>query len=151
MGIGIRLIIVTVIALFPVRAYAHPGKTDVRGGHKCWKGCGQWELYYGEYHLHDKDFRPIRLDQPPPAELPDVSEPIPALPTGSENLPEQSPEPAVQPLPKPVYRQPGAAPLPAEESTLLLDSFTIALLLILLVLVVVLLMIRNKLRRRRLS
>ena len=44
-------------------AIAHPGKTDYRGGHKCWKNCGEWELSSGEYHLHDKDWKPIRFDQ----------------------------------------------------------------------------------------
>jgi hypothetical protein len=44
-------------------ASAHPGKTDRRGGHKCWKNCGEWELGRGEYHLHDKDWNPVRLDQ----------------------------------------------------------------------------------------
>jgi len=39
------------------------GKTDRRGGHKCWKNCGEWELGRGEYHLHDKEGKPIRLDQ----------------------------------------------------------------------------------------
>ena len=41
------------------------GKTDYRGGHKCWKNCSEWELRYGEYHLHDKDWKPIRLDKRP--------------------------------------------------------------------------------------
>jgi len=48
--------------LLPFSASAHPGKTDYRGGHKCWKNCVQWELRRGEYHLHDKDWNPIRLD-----------------------------------------------------------------------------------------
>jgi hypothetical protein len=50
------------IFLMPFSAIAHPGKTDHRGGHKCWKNCGEWELRRGEYHLHDKDWNPIRLD-----------------------------------------------------------------------------------------
>lgn len=50
------------ICLTPYYAGAHPGKTDYRGGHKCWKNCGGWELRRGEYHLHDKDWNPIRLD-----------------------------------------------------------------------------------------
>jgi len=51
------------IFLIPLSSIAHPGKTDYRGGHKCWKNCGQWELRRGEYHLHDKDGNPIRFDQ----------------------------------------------------------------------------------------
>ena len=57
------LFIVMFVLLFPLCAYAHPGKTDYRGGHKCWKNCSEWELKYGEYHLHDKDWKPIRLDE----------------------------------------------------------------------------------------
>lgn len=51
------------IFLMPFSVSAHPGKTDYRGGHKCWKNCGEWELQRGEYHLHDKNWKPIRLDQ----------------------------------------------------------------------------------------
>jgi len=50
------------IFLISFPAFAHPGKTDYRGGHKCWKNCGEWELGRGEYHLHDKEGKPIRLD-----------------------------------------------------------------------------------------
>jgi|GEM_PF-2441313 len=58
-----NIIFLIAIILFSVSAYAHPGKTDYRGGHKCWKNCSEWKLRYGEYHLHDKDWRPIRLDK----------------------------------------------------------------------------------------
>lgn len=58
-----KAVIFFIILLFPLCAYAHPGKTDYRGGHKCWKNCSEWELRYGEYHLHDKDWKPIRLDE----------------------------------------------------------------------------------------
>ena len=51
------------IFIMPFSAIAHPGKTDHRGGHKCWKNCIEWELLRGEYHLHDKDWNPIRLDR----------------------------------------------------------------------------------------
>ena len=52
-----------IMFLLPFSAIAHPGKTDYRGGHKCWKNCGEWELRHGEYHLHDKDWNPIRFGQ----------------------------------------------------------------------------------------
>ena len=42
-------------------AYAHPGKTDRYGGHKCYKECAEWDLYYAEYHLHDKNGRPVKV------------------------------------------------------------------------------------------
>ena len=42
-------------------ATAHPGKTDRHGGHKCYKECAEWNLYYREYHTHDKDGRPVKV------------------------------------------------------------------------------------------
>lgn len=51
------------VLMISVSAVAHPGKTDRRGGHTCWKNCGEWELLRGEYHLHDEYGKPIRLDQ----------------------------------------------------------------------------------------
>jgi len=56
-----RLIIVVTLCIIPMGAFSHPGKTDLYGGHKCIKGCEEWNLYYAEYHLHDKDGKPIRL------------------------------------------------------------------------------------------
>lgn len=29
----------------------------------CLKGCAGWQLFYKEYHLHDKDGKPIRLQK----------------------------------------------------------------------------------------
>ena len=55
------ILVFTLLLLCPAIVLSHPGKTDKRGGHRCWKDCAQWQLDYGEYHLHDKDFRPIRL------------------------------------------------------------------------------------------
>ena len=51
-------LLATVIAL-PV--FAHPGKTDRYGGHKCYKECAEWDLYYAEYHLHDKDGKTVKV------------------------------------------------------------------------------------------
>lgn len=58
--------------------WPHPGKVDFKGGHKCRKNCAERGLEIGEYHLHDKDWNPIRLDknrQPlitaPPIEKPE--------------------------------------------------------------------------------
>jgi len=55
------LFLALLIFIFPVLAWSHPGKTDSLGGHKCYKGCEKWELLFGEYHLHDKDGKPIRV------------------------------------------------------------------------------------------
>ena len=51
-------LLATVIAL---PASAHPGKTDRDGGHKCYKECAEWDLYYAEYHLHDKDGKTVKV------------------------------------------------------------------------------------------
>jgi hypothetical protein len=56
-----KLFLAIVICALPVLAWSHPGKTDAVGGHKCYKDCEKWELLFGEYHLHDKDGRPIRV------------------------------------------------------------------------------------------
>jgi hypothetical protein len=67
------LAVLMLVCLFPGAAMSHPGKTDWRGGHKCVKGCEEWGLYYSEYHLHDKDGKPIHLSRkktvPEPPEL----------------------------------------------------------------------------------
>ena len=56
-----RLILIVTLCIIPTGAFSHPGKTDLYGGHKCIKGCEEWNLYYTEYHLHDKDGKPIRI------------------------------------------------------------------------------------------
>lgn len=88
-----KAVIFSVILLFPLSVYAHPGKTDYRGGHKCRKSCSEWELQYGEYHLHDKDWKPIRLDKkgipikPIEPELPEPrKQDLPAVPAGQTEV-----------------------------------------------------------------
>ncbi len=56
-----KLPILILMFLYPVLSDAHPGKTDHYGGHMCLKGCEEWKLFYKEYHLHDKDWKPIRV------------------------------------------------------------------------------------------
>jgi hypothetical protein len=53
--------IIFLTCIQPAMLSAHPGKTDRYGGHRCMKGCEEWGLFYREYHLHDKDGRPIRI------------------------------------------------------------------------------------------
>jgi hypothetical protein len=55
------LLMALLIFISPVLVWSHPGKTDSIGGHKCYQGCGKWELLFGEYHTHDKDGKPIRV------------------------------------------------------------------------------------------
>ena len=52
--------------LMGLPASAHPGKTDRQGGHKCHKDCAEWDLYYAEYHLHDKDGRAVKVARKKP-------------------------------------------------------------------------------------
>lgn len=54
----------TILLSFPSFTEAHPGRTDVNGGHSCWTNCENWGLVYGQYHYH----------QPPPEELPTEEE-----------------------------------------------------------------------------
>lgn len=48
-----------IIALLPLLfmasslAYAHPGRTDSKGGHYCRTNCAKWGLKDGEYHYHN--------------------------------------------------------------------------------------------------
>ncbi|MDA8098222.1 MAG: hypothetical protein M0042_01190 [Nitrospiraceae bacterium] len=74
------IMVLLALLLYAPSAYAHPGKTDLHGGHRCLKKCAEWDLYYAEYHLHDKDGKPIR---------------VPAKRQGKK--PKQEPEPAVVP------------------------------------------------------
>lgn len=85
-----KLLAAVLLCVVPMAAFAHLGKTDGYGGHKCIKSCEEWKLYYAEYHLHDKDGKPIRVarkqnkTRKPPAlagastetVLPVVAEPI---------------------------------------------------------------------------
>lgn len=60
------LTVLIVIVLLPLTAVAHPGKTDRQGGHRCLKDCAEWDLYYNEYHLHDKDGKPVKVARKKP-------------------------------------------------------------------------------------
>ncbi|TAN41092.1 MAG: hypothetical protein EPN22_16485 [Nitrospirae bacterium] len=57
------LIFTLIFTLFSSYAWPHPGKVDLRGGHKCRKNCAERGLETGEYHLHDKNWNPVRLDK----------------------------------------------------------------------------------------
>ncbi|MFA6525616.1 MAG: YHYH domain-containing protein [Patescibacteria group bacterium] len=35
-------------------AFAHPGRTDSKGGHVCKTNCAKWGLKDGQYHKHKK-------------------------------------------------------------------------------------------------
>jgi len=56
-------LLIFILLMLPLTASSHPGKTDIRDGHKCWKNCVERGLEKGEYHLHDKNRNAIRLHQ----------------------------------------------------------------------------------------
>ena len=76
-----RLLIVILLSIvFPCALFAHPGKTDSHGGHRCYKDCRQWHLDRQEYHMHDKYGNTVRVAKAAPkgkqhAEA-DLSEPL---------------------------------------------------------------------------
>jgi hypothetical protein len=75
-----KIICLALVLLISGSALAHPGKTDGQGGHKCLKNCEEWELVFSEYHFHDKDGNPVRLDAkggPPVQPLPSGEAPAP--------------------------------------------------------------------------
>ncbi len=67
-----------VLMLLPALSHSHPGKTNRYGGHKCLKGCGEWGLFYDEYHLHDKEGRPIRIGKNKKGKTSETSGPLSA-------------------------------------------------------------------------
>ncbi len=141
-----------VVLLFPLAVLAHPGKTDRRSGHRCWRDCGSWGLLYSEYHLHDKYFRPIRLDKPAEVKLPEsTAKPSAPLP-GPESTPEKTHEPAMQALPEAPQslHVPAPVPVPAsiEESLFPWNPYQMVLLLVLLILLLALLVMRRSRKGR---
>ncbi len=72
-----KLLVVIIIAIIwhPVAVLSHPGGTDRHGGHKCRKDCADWHLDAGEYHLHDENGNPIRLNKQENVEISQQPEP----------------------------------------------------------------------------
>lgn len=54
--------VISVLIVISSAASGHPGKTDYQDGHKCLKNCEDWDMNYGEYHLHDRDRNAIRTE-----------------------------------------------------------------------------------------
>ena len=115
------LLLLIIIAL-PGPAAAHPGKTDRHGGHQCLKDYAEWDLYYREYHTHDKDGKPVKVERkrhvPPtvPAAAPVAVEVVAAA------------KPPVEVAPKPVA---AASLLPVESAASVLPWLLLALCLFL--------------------
>lgn len=49
------LILIAVALIAPSITFAHPGRTDKRGGHYCRTNCAKWGLKTGQYHYHYKN------------------------------------------------------------------------------------------------
>ena len=121
-----RPLFTVILILFVAHpAYAHPGKTDRYGGHKCYKECAEWDLYYAEYHLHDKDGRPVRVAKKKPARSVPTATIVETEAVVSQSLPTPPPVPAVP--------QVAQAAMTPDEAGLPLNWILLALLLLLLV------------------
>lgn len=111
------VLFITIIFL-PSLGLSHPGKTDRRGGHACRKDCSEWDLYVGEYHLHEDDYRPVKpggTARPKIRPYPEnntITEVIPleSTPVPGNNLPDSSAgaEKTILPIPKPVAEKSAA-------------------------------------------
>ncbi len=119
--------LVFLVLAAPMLVHAHPGKTDAYGGHQCIKDCAEWDLYYREYHLHDKEGRPVRVAQRKQRTV------KPALPT-AEPPAEPQAEPQA-PVPHIVHAVvlPAVPPEP-EQPLFPLDWALVVILLLLLLL-----------------
>lgn len=129
------LFLALLILITPVMAWPHPGKTDSVGGHKCYKSCEKWELLFGEYHLHDKYGKPVRVARKVKKERSIVAEP-PAAPVQEEQVEMQQPiQAAIIPQARVVQPEKGLSTSP--------------FVLLLLALLLLLLLIRRRARERR--
>lgn len=45
-------VIVFALTMSVGTVYAHPGRTDSKGGHTCRTNCAKWGLKNGQYHKH---------------------------------------------------------------------------------------------------
>ncbi|MEW5745307.1 MAG: hypothetical protein AB1805_07730 [Nitrospirota bacterium] len=128
--------------------FAHPGRADRHGGHRCWRSCGDWGLEPEEYHLHDDRGNPVRLGT---RKRPDIRLPQ----AGSAPQTPEAPAPPEEPRrEEPAPPTPPAAPepvaAPAPHSSCDLASQPLPLLLALLALLFSwLLLLRSRGKRRR--
>ena len=57
-----KILAITTIIVFLLTGsevvFAHPGRTDKKGGHFCWTNCKKWGLRPGQYHFHSKKKTP---------------------------------------------------------------------------------------------
>jgi len=135
-----RLVLIIIIAcLAPLTALSHPGKTDRYGGHQCLKGCEDWGLFFKEYHLHDKDGKPVRVSrkkQAPPADG-HRDEATGTAPTETEPAAERKTEAVTR-----------YVTVVREESVVAPDPLLFVVLVLLLLLLLLLLILRTGRSRR---
>jgi hypothetical protein len=134
-----RILILAVLCAYPFVVQAHPGKTDRHGGHRCLKECEEWTLFYDEYHLHDKDWKPIRIEK---------SKRRAVKPAAKPEEPAVIAEEPTPPQPAPGQVSAALAPAPAADDPVL---FPDRLLWALLVLFLLLLVMRRRRARREKS
>ena len=125
----LRWSIALILLLLPAAAFAHPGKTDLYGGHKCFKGCEKWGLLYAEYHLHDKDGKAVRVAKKKVKKKASgagavIDEAVPATQ-------ETAPETAEKPVPVSMIRSAVVPPAVAFPASLLLILLALLLFLLL--------------------
>jgi len=133
-------VLALLIFIFPVLAWSHPGKTDSVGGHKCYKGCEKWGLLFGEYHLHDKDGKPIRVAKKVKKKQRIVKEPRVA-PVEEEKVETPQPVQAVQAASI-------TLPVRAVQQEECLSTSPLMLFLLALLLLLLLLQIKRRARER---
>ncbi|MNW23632.1 Protease inhibitor precursor [compost metagenome] len=46
-------LVLVLLLMVSSTAFAHPGRTDSKGGHYCRTNCAKWGLKNGEYHYHN--------------------------------------------------------------------------------------------------
>lgn len=149
--VGIALIIILGL---PAAVLSHPGKTDRRGGHECKKDCSEWDLYVGEYHIHEGDFHqlPAKRDirpksVPPPEQRVERHEAKPPdLPPLIENNPTDpsvEEKKAVHPAPQSPPVPAAALPKPAEPEGFFMEQQWLLLTALGLIILLVALMARR--------
>ncbi|HUW71898.1 MAG TPA: YHYH domain-containing protein [Candidatus Humimicrobiaceae bacterium] len=59
-SLNFKIFIISVLVIFPITIFAHPGRTDANGCHTCRTNCEKWRLSYGEYHCHNKPIEAMK-------------------------------------------------------------------------------------------
>ncbi len=139
-----KIILLAAFFLLTGKGFAHPGKTDYHGGHKCWKGCNEWKLGYGEYHLHDEDWMPIKVSK----EYRQVKPSKPEQVSGQEIAIQEKTEDTARDIPT-VEKPAGKIPDEQNQEISVYEENILPFNMILLVIVLLLLICLMFLRKKR--